>query len=213
MIEVIVDSREAKSGIARRIAGMPGFSVDVCQLDAGDFLPAATVCVERKRSGDFAASILDGRIQGQVKLMKATYDKVILLIEGSVTDTQSRIEPAALMGALSWISLLEGISIVHTVDEAASALLIATMARHAQQGLGYEIPLRSCKPKDLRVLQQYLVEGLPGIGPGKALVLIDYFGSVRGVLTASPAELARAPGIGAKTAERIVELLSAGTRP
>jgi Fanconi anemia group M protein len=110
---------------------------------------------------------------------------------------------------MSWLTALEGVSIIYSRDQQDSADLVYTFARHLQHGLGYEIPLRSCKPKDLRVYQQYMVEGLPGVGPGRARALVEHFGSVRAVLTASAAELAKAPGMGAKTAQKIVEVLEA----
>lgn len=209
VIELIADSREARSGIAERIGSMPGYSVRVEQLEVGDFIPGPGVVVERKRGPDWAASILDGRFIPQIKLMKATYGRAIVLIEGSVTDTFSRIELNALMGAKSWVAALQEVPMLHTANEEESAALLAIMARHLQEGLGYDEPLRSNKPKDNGVIAQYIVEGLPGVGPGKAKGLLAAFGSASGVFGASVQALAAVKGIGPKTAERIREALDA----
>lgn len=209
-IHIVADSREATSGIVKRLVAMPGYTVDCAQLDCGDYMPAPGVVVERKAGQDFVNSILDGRLMPQVKLMCAEFAQVVILIEGSIFDTRSAIAPAALHGAMSWLCLLERARIVYSRDQEDSAGLIAAFARHMQHGLGYEIPLRPGKPKDLSVGKQFAVEGLPGVGPGRAQALIKHFGSVRGVFSASEAELAKAPGLGAKTAQKIAQLLDAG---
>ena len=82
------------------------------------------------------------------------------------------------------------------------------MARHAQEGLGYEVSLRGSKPKDFNVLDAYAVEGLPGCGPGTARKLLAHFGSAEKVFAASAEQLCEVKGIGKKTAEQIRELLS-----
>ena len=86
--------------------------------------------------------------------------------------------------------------------------VLETMARHSQQGLGYEVALRSQKPKDASILSQYVVEGLPSIGPKAAHQLLKHFKTVSGVFSASQEELCEVSGIGKKTASRIHEILN-----
>ncbi len=148
----------------------------------------------------------------QVELLTARFDRVIILVEGGdVHNSRSGISEVALQGALSWISVLKGASVMFSRDAADTAGLVHRMAVQAQHGLGYEIPLRAGKPRpdDTALLVQFLIEGLPGVGPGKAKALIQHFGTARAVLTASHAELAAAPGMGAKTAEKILKVLLA----
>ena len=96
---------------------------------------------------------------------------------------------------------------MHTTSAEQTALQLITMARHAIEGLGYEIALRGSKPKDRRSQAQYLVEGLPGIGPAAAKKLLAHFGSPAKVLSASPEELTQVKGIGAKMAATVHEVL------
>jgi len=103
--------------------------------------------------------------------------------------------------------VLAGVRLLYSRSPRDSSALIYRFALHLTHGLGYEIALRTAKPKDMSVLTQYLVEGLPGVGPGRARALVEHFGSVRQLMAASHVEIAQAPGIGPKTAERIVELL------
>ena len=51
------------------------------------------------------------------------------------------------------------------------------------------------------------LDGIPGVGSRRKMLLLNAFGSVDGVERASVDELARVPGIGAATAQRILEEL------
>ena len=113
-----------------------------------------------------------------------------------------------MIGAISYLSVIENLSVIHTVDAQQTVQMLETMARHCQQGLGYEVALRSQKPRDTSVLLRYIVEGLPSIGPKAAHNLLKHFKTVSAVFTASEKELCEVPGIGQKTASRIHELLN-----
>ena len=49
----------------------------------------------------------------------------------------------------------------------------------------------------------FVLQGLPGIGPGRAKLLLEHFGSVQNVTRASASELAALDGIGDTTAAKI----------
>lgn len=194
--------------------------VEVKKLEVGDYLCAEDVVVERKSAADFVASIFDKRLFEQVAQMTMNYPTAILVIEGDIYDTRSAIKPEALDGALSWLVALAGVSLVPTSGVQHTARIIATIARHAQHGLGYEIPLRYNKPKQVhqhekdptikRVYrqQQFLVEGLPGIGPERAKTLLKHFGSPQLLFQASPESIRSVKGIGEKAASEICTVLT-----
>jgi excinuclease ABC subunit C len=52
---------------------------------------------------------------------------------------------------------------------------------------------------------------IPGIGPGRRRALLERFGSLAGVKTATPAEIASLPGFSSRLAERILDRLHAHT--
>ena len=205
-LSIVADSREHRSGLIPELIRL-GAIIQVEELEAGDYVLAEGLAVERKEANDFVSSIMDRRLFAQVPLLKATYARPFIIIEGDLSAVRSIIEPAALAGALSYLSVLEGITVLHTAGAAHTALQLITMARHATQGLGYEIALRGAKPKDRRSQAQYLVEGLPGIGPAAAKKLLDHFGSPAKVLSASQEELTQVKGIGAKMAATVHEVL------
>tara|TARA_B100001964_G_scaffold209560_1_gene243158 strand:+ start:610 stop:1242 length:633 start_codon:yes stop_codon:yes gene_type:complete len=208
MIEITVDSREHSSRIAHILQSMPETNVAVQELAIGDYVVSEGVVIERKEAGDFVASIMDGRMTQQAEFMAASeYRHAILVLEGDLSEVHSDIAPNAISGMLSYLVALKQIAVVPTADVDASAQLIHDIARHLQEGLGYEISLRSGKPKTLALQRQFLLEGLPGVGPIAAQKLLEHFGDPAVVFTATEQELRAVKGVGPKMANNIRKVL------
>jgi fanconi anemia group M protein len=207
MLEIVIDHREGRSPVWQALHARGDINCTVRELSCGDYLPHPTFAVERKAAGDFVLSIMDRRLFAQVLRLREEYENAAFIIEGDVYATRSGMQPAAIRGALSYLMTLGRVSVITVRDARETAELLADMARHLQEGLGYDIALRANKPKNLSDLAQYLLEGLPSVGPGGAKVLLKHFGSAKAVFNASVIELCHAPGIGKKTAERIREAL------
>lgn len=205
-VRITIDARErAGNGFESIKAGLsrvPGVSLDVQVLEAGDF-SFGGVLVERKSGGDFASSILDGRLFSQTERMRALSQKPVYLIEGDPYACVSSIEVVSLDGALSWLAVLAGVQVVFCTDARRAVGLIHRMAVHEAYGLGYTPPFRSEKPKLKAVMDRYLVEGLPGVGPETAGRLLKHFGSPLKVFSASLEQLKSVDGVGPSTAAKI----------
>jgi len=114
-----------------------------------------------------------------------------------------------LRGALSYLVVLAGVSLMRSVDADDSAQLLATMARHAQQGVGYEVSRHAARrTADPNLQIRYVVEDLPGIGPVTAQALLVRFATLRDLFAADESDLLEVPGIGPRRAAQIVELLT-----
>lgn len=207
MLEIVIDSRESRSPVMSMLLQNPEVSCTVAELSCGDYLPHPEYAIERKEAADFVASIMDRRLFNQVLRLKDEYPSVAFVIEGDIYKTRSAISPDAIRGALSYLMTLAQVSVITVKNATETTELLLTMARHLQVGLGYEIPLRGDKPKNLSDLAQYAIEGLPGIGPKSAKALYAHFGSAHAVFNATDQELQSAPGVGKKTAQRIREAL------
>ena len=205
-VTITVDSRESRSGIPNKLGTIPGVTVDQVELIAGDYLIAPGVAVERKSATDFIASVVEGRLFDQMARMLIEHDRAIVLVEGSLYDTRSAIGPEAIDGALSYISLLSGASLMVSPSLARTPYLLHRMALHLQHGLGYTVPLRAGKPKG-PAISQYLLEGLPGVGPALAIALLTHFGNPRAVFSASREALLQVKGVGPKSADAILSAL------
>ncbi len=209
MLRIVVDTREARSEVVARLRGL-GVAVTLSDLPAADYHLSVRVGVERKTAADFTASIVDRRLFQQVEKLTETYEAPIILLEGLDVDQPGRLHPNALRGAISYLVVLKGIGLVYAKDPEDSASLLATMARHEQQGLGYEVPLRR-KKKALTAETERLrvFESLPGVGPKTAKVLLHHFRTPQRLANASLEELTSIPGIGQNRAKSILAALRA----
>lgn len=206
-VTIHADSRESRCGIAQKLARFEGVTVEQAELPSGDYLIGGGVAVERKDANDFVLSIMDGRLFDQLARMLNEHSRAVVLVEGNPYDVRSAIAAESIDGALSYVSLLSGAALAYSPSLAATPRILWRMALHAQHGLGYEIPLRVAKPKPAGILGQYLVEGLPGVGPAMAKRLLAHFGSARAVFSADLEALCGVKGVGAKSAETILAAL------
>lgn len=203
---LLVDSRESRSEVPSWLIRL-GIATASTELQVGDYHAPGHVIIERKVNSDFMLSLMDGRLFGQAELLANHDDRAIIVIEGSLADVRSEIAPEAIAGALSALAMYFGLSVLPTVNAEQTARVIGRLLAHRVTGLGYDIPMRVAKPKVDGALSQYLLEGLPGIGPGIAQRLLQHFGSAHAVFNASEAELQGMKGIGKKTAEGILRAL------
>jgi len=193
-----VDSREKRSAIASRLLDL-GYAVRTRKLSVGDYALPGKFVIERKEANDFATSIMSGHLFAQAELLASHRDRPVIVLEGSLDEIYSSIDPEAVAGAISTLLLFYGIAVAPSTSTDATARLIGRMIRHSTQGLGYEIPLRRNKPSFDGGLALYLVEGLPGVGPEMARKLIKHFGSPVKVFAAGVDELRVVKGAGPKT--------------
>lgn len=207
------DMREQNSRVVPWLTAYADIRLEFSALPNADYVLSDSVAVERKEAGDFASSIIDRRLFGQAAKMKAEFERPILLIEGDLSGIRSGISPDALRGAVSFITVLEGITVVQTATAQETAALLRTMVRHAQEGLGYQTSLREPKPKATNLYAEYLVEGLPGVGRHRAQQLLLHFGTPAAIMRASAEGLGRVAGIGPKGALQIWNALNTGYIP
>lgn len=211
-VVITVDMRESRSGVPVRLAQIPGVEIQMADMLCGDYAVGNQLGIERKTADDFIASILDKRIFEQAARLQAEYETGLILIEGDPYLTRTDIADVAIDGALSWLSLLSGLSVLHVPNIVRSVGLIHRLALHKSRGLGYDAPLRASKPRDSSMGAQFLLEGLPSCGPTTAIKLLNHFGSTAAVFAASDAELLCVPGLGPKMLGRIREVLNFGDK-
>ncbi len=207
-ITIVVDTRELSSSVVRELLSL-GVISKPKRLEVGDYVLSSRVCVERKTTEDFLQSIIDGRLFEQAVMLKRSYARPVMLIEGDSLYTRRNISPQAIRGALAAIAIDLGIPIFFTESEAESAALIAAIARREQQEGGRYVEIRSEKrAATLKEQQEFIVAGLPNINTTLAKRLLKEFGSVEKIFTASKEELERVHGIGEKIAEEIRRVIT-----
>jgi len=208
LVRIVADHREAPSGVPGALAEMPNVSVSMASLPVADYVLSADLLVERKTAADLSASIVDGRLFSQADALASRDGQAVLVIEGGEIYGVSNLHPNAIRGALSYLVVLADLAVLRSEGPEDTAYLLATMARHAQHGLGYEISLHRKRRSPNRDLQvRYLVEDLPGIGPKTAHELLRAFGSLGALVAANDKALRAVPGVGPKRAAEIREFV------
>ena len=205
---VVADDRERPSGIPDLLARMQDVRVSTRRLKTGDYLVSGSVLIERKTVTDVAASIIDTRLFRQANHLARSDAHPLFLIEGTGADFRgTKMTRESIQGALITLTLIFDVPVLRSRDPQESARIIAYAAcqvahvgRNAWNAKG-----RRPKSRDGRRLR--LLQGLPGIGPERANVLLAKFGTVENCFRANAEALCGVPGIGPKTALEIRRLL------
>ena len=203
---IIADDRETSSRVVECLHGK-GISIAVQRLEDGDYAIGDQILVERKTTKDFADSLVERDLLGQIRRLSMRVTRPILIIEGEDLFSQRNIPPNAIRGVLAAIGIDMGVTILSTATPEETAEMLYIIARRLETG-STPPSLHSKKPYHSDAEQQeYILASFPGIGARHARLLLGHFGTLRNVLNADEDELTKVEGIGKKTAETIVSLM------
>jgi Fanconi anemia group M protein len=159
---------------------------------------------------DFLSSLLEGKLFVQMKNLRATYSRPLLLIEGEGLLTKRNISHNAIFGSFAAIIVDFGIPIITTQSSQETADFLAIMAQREQKEGDRAVAIRGEKTaRTISEQQQFLIEGLPNVSAVLAQRLLQHFGSVRAVANATEEELCKITGIGKNIAADILKILNA----
>lgn len=207
MFNVRMDCREHAPVLHQALRDM-GFGVTVEQLKIGDFQLDPDITIERKTVSDFCLSLVDGRLFRQAYLLVSGCENPLVIIEGgNFSDSNVKVGQAALKGALITLALTFRLPVLRSRNEQDTAWHFKQLALQRHRVGVNRGPLTSCRPKALAARKRRLFRTLPGVGSHLAEVLIQEFGSITKLCSASEQELLAVHGVGKKTARRIFEAL------
>lgn len=194
IIRILADDRELDSGVIEALQQTPGVQVRAQRLALGDYEVDAGCVFERKTMLDLAESLKDGRLFHQAHRLVNSGGLVAMILEGRGRDLiGSQMRREALKGALVSLSLVFGLPVLRSFGPEETARLLVYAARQLRRHPS-DVHLRhGSRPRTKRRLQLKLLQGLPGIGPARAQQLLEHFGSVEAVMTASAEQLEGLP--------------------
>lgn len=223
-MNLFVDHREQKVlPVIQDICYTLSITCDVTRLPLGDFLIAHNtigVLIERKSCSDFLSSLRSNRLWDQLlRFMKTetllgyTLKRKLLLIHG----TFDYIEPsstfwAPLMGAYMEILFVYDIPILLVEDDDALSECMRIMIQREAAGKNDLLPksrwFRKHCSQDLPEMDEkrYVLSSVPSVGEVLAENLLDHFGSIAAVASASEKQLQKVEGIGKMKAKKIYQL-------
>lgn len=212
---VYVDSRETRSSVGRELDRMSQVTVEIETLSVGDYVVSNRIAVERKELDDFVDSLTAGErdLFTQVSELTEAYERPVLIVEGGdgISDLYGRaqIDEEAVRSALQSITVDFNVSLLFTDTEAETAKNIRSLARREQQETDTDINPHANKRTDsVSDTQEYVVSSIPDVGPVTAHNLLTELGSISQIITASRDTLTTVDGVGDKTAEQIVSLVT-----
>jgi ERCC4-related helicase/ERCC4-type nuclease len=208
-LRIVIDHRETKSGVARVLDRL-GIELSFAALEIGDYVVSDRLAVERKRTDDFASSLIDGKrnLFAQLSDLARVYKKPVLIVEGEDLFTSRQLSPNSIYGSLVSIAIDFGISILYSRDEEETAAILKMLAKREQTENKREInPHGKKSASTLAEQQEYLISSISNIGPKAARNLLLHFGSVEAIMKADTEELRKVKSIGPKTAARIREVI------
>lgn len=205
-IRVVSDDREANSAAMAALRLMPDILLSTTRLEVGDYVVDDRLVFERKTLLDLAESIVDGRLFRQAWALANLGEPLrgALILEGTGLDLErSGMRREAIQGALITISLFFGLPILRARDGEESARLMLYAARQGRAFARGPLPRPARRPKGKRKTQLAILQSLPGVGAQRASALLENFGSIEAVISASQQALETIPSIGARTAKAI----------
>jgi ERCC4-type nuclease len=208
-IIIYVDTREKSSKTLRTLYELP-LTLRLERLDIGDYQLSDDVVVEFKRVSDFVGSLIDGRLLEQVKKLKASTLKPLIIIEGEQSlFGQRNISPNAIFGMLATITVSYRIPILFTKNENETANLLFVIAKREQQTkrISKPVQLHALKPKSEKEQLLYIVSSIPQVGPSAAHKLLLHFRTIANLANATVDDIAQVEGIGKHTAKHIFDFL------
>jgi len=211
---ILADDRERNSEVIPSLMDMADVTVSIRRLSVGDYQTDNRLVFERKTLHDFAISIIDGRLFKQMIRLANSRLKGILVLEGTGKDlAEAGMRREAMQGALITTSLILGIPVLRSKEPLETAKLMVYATRQVRSVTRGGIQRPGYRPKNKRTRQLYILQGFPGIGRERAIRLLNRFGSIEAVITASHDELESVDGIGKNTAEKIKWAISEKITP
>jgi len=207
-IKIFADYREKGSGTIKELCDL-NVDLKLEMLDSADYVLSSRVGVEIKNVKDFVDSIVDGRLLGQLKVLKEKFERPVVIIEGSEDMFSMRnVHPNAIRGMLATIAVSYGIPVIQTKDFKDTAHTLLAMARREQENGSKEFSLHSCKkPLTLKEQQEYIVSSLPFVGPSAAKELLKHMKTVKNIINADEKDLKQVNKVGDKIAKGIKDVV------
>lgn len=214
-MKIIIDHRERKSNIGIELAKL-GHDIEYKQLNVADFLLKTKtnegyvidVGIEKKTINDFLNSIIDKRILSQLLLLKENFNTPLLLIEGSENIYALRnFHPNSIRGMLASIAIDYKIPVIYTKNLKDTASFISVIAKRLEKSKKHFGLLSKKKPLTIKEQQEFIIESLPGIGPGLSKSLLSEFRTVKKIINASEKRLRKVSKIGPKKARTIKQIV------
>lgn len=212
-LQIVVDFREPPV-MKRLLREKKNILVFEEKLNEGDYRLDNELLVERKTIPDFCSSIKDGRLFKQVSRLVNSKIKSCMILEGKTKDfKKTGFKKETLQAIMVSISLAFKLPILTSKNEEETLSIMLQcykqLTNDKLSDFRYvpRIKPRFSKTNSLFKHQVHILQGFPGIGADRAAVLINHYGSLKKIFTASETDLNKLHGIGDTTIKKMKMIL------
>lgn len=197
-----------------------------CDVLYYSYRPTCCIGYQRKEIRDFIASLIDGRLAKELGQIASNnhLSRAVLILEGRlIWTTEGRLANGTFSGSTFDKHTLRklianvqstGIIVITTDDLEDTIATIQSLSVYLTKPTHDALlrrPKNSSKDSWGRTTNQsfasHILQGFPNIGPNTAMEIYNRFGRVPLRWTCTEDELISIPGIGRKTAQRLMETL------
>ncbi len=199
--KIEVDFREKNSLVPSELMKL-GMEIEFKHLLVGDYIVKGVV-IERKTISDFKSSIINKRIITQLLELKQ-FDKSLLVLEGTDEDMyQGGIHENAFRGFLLSVALEYEVPVIFTHNERDTAKYISVLSRKEKKDISFRASKIFLSDKEQL---QFILEGFPNVGPKKAQMLLEKFGSLREIINSNEDDLKEILGKRVEEFRKLIEM-------
>lgn len=136
MIGISVDFRELRSDVVKLLEKQ-GFEIEICNLEAGDYIAYNRIAFKRITIDDILKSIFkEKRLFGQIEHLAGRYQSPVLIIEGEDPFFPGRtVNPGYIHGFLKKLAVYFRVPAIFTLNEMQTAELISSITRAEHESL------------------------------------------------------------------------------
>jgi ERCC4-type nuclease len=211
-MNIKIDHRESNGNLLSALRQEKNIQLEICQLAVGNYQVDDLLLVERKTIPDLYVSIKDGRWFRQAKQLSSHPIQPMIILEGSSASFQTvGMKREAVQGALISLSLIFKIPLIRSRSPQETAKLILYAARQllsfgCHSRTVRHLPFSPHKKNNYK-RQIHVLQGFPGIGPTRARLLMERYGTLKEVLSALTNGPEEIPGIGQKTIQNLIQVI------
>lgn len=211
-IEIVADHREKNSEILGMLMQQEDIHLKWDRLSSGDYKLENKIVVERKTAQDFIQSIIDGRLFKQCQRLNRQSFVPFMLLEGDIFDpiTMKNMSQEAIKGALIAVSINWRIPILFSKNKQNTVEILMTCSR--QTIINKPLYRAGYRPRKLESQKLYFLQGIPKVGAELAKRMLQHFGNLDQIMSASESELKKVQGIGREKASHIRQFIHGGNK-
>jgi len=203
-----IDDRERGSGVVQALK-TKGAVFQTRRLTVGDYVVDGNIFIERKTSRDFIVSLKSGRLFKQIAGLKKKGWRQLLIIEGLPLPLVGGASSRAINGALVAVAVSWRLPILYSECPAETAAILLRIEKQIIKSSEHQPRKTYWRKKSSRYPAQKknILESMPLIGPRLANELLDNFGTLEKIFSASEKDLVKVKGIGIGKAGKIRDIL------